>query len=84
MRIVPNAYGATIVRVMPLRHPKSLLWSRVTWDTPEGLRYTANTVPGSTANRQAENHPKAVPARIILNGRNQVIFVEPLEPEQEN
>jgi hypothetical protein len=79
-----NAYGAVIVSVERLRHPKGLTWNRVTWDAPNRQRYTANTLPGSTANRQVENHPEGVPATIILNGRSQVIFVEPFEPEQED
>lgn len=77
MKTIPNSYDARIVRVERLPHPKSLTWNQVTWD--EGrTRFTAKTLPGGDANRQVENHPEGVPARVILNGRNQVIFVEPV------
>jgi hypothetical protein len=46
----------------------------------QGERYSANAVPGSEANRQAENHPTDKPALIILNGRNQIVHVDVFTP----
>lgn len=77
---IPSAYGATILNVERLEHPKGLLWAAVTWEY-EGRRRTAKTVPGSTANRQAREYDRAKPARILLNGRSQIALIEPMEEE---
>jgi hypothetical protein len=73
----PNAYNATLVSIEPVSHPKGLKRVRVTWEE-NGKRYAANTLPG-TATIEAQEHPADVPARIILNGRHQIILVDKAE-----
>ncbi len=69
-----NAYGVTITDVQHLTHPKGLRWVKVTW-SDGGATQIANTYPGGAAAGMAEEHPREVPADIILNGRSQVIAV---------
>jgi hypothetical protein len=77
-----SAYGAQLTAIERLTHRRGLAWNRLTWEV-DGRSYSANTYPGSTANQQAEDHPEGVPARIITNGRGQVIAVEVFESTQD-
>lgn len=80
MKHIPNAYGATIRSVERVAHKDSLVWRKVTWVNSENSRaYTAKTLPGCDANRAVDNLPDGTKVRIILNGRNQIIVVEPFE-----
>lgn len=74
---IRSAYGAQIVDVEPLAHPRGHALRRVTWRDEAGETRAAKTFPGGDANRQADHHPRDVPARIIVNGRGQIVHIEP-------
>lgn len=78
---VPNAYDATILRVVRLSREGDPVKNRVTWRT-NGREYSANTIPGGDANRQVENRGSSPTFRIITNGRSQIIAVEPNFPKE--
>lgn len=80
---IPSAYGVRITSVERLSHPKSLTWAKVTWVTAAGAERTAKTVPGGTVNRQIAALPLGVEVDIITNGRSQVLFVRPVEDEED-
>lgn len=74
-----NAYGARLVRVETLRHRQSLRWHRVTWETADGRTRSANTFPGGPANHQVEALREGATVDVLVNGRGQVVVVQPSE-----
>lgn len=78
-----NSYGATLLKVERLSHWKGLRWYEVHWTDMDGEDWSARTVPGGSVNREVETLLQGTVVNVILNGRGQVVALDPLDPKSE-